>query len=80
VSNLVDNALKYGAADGAAPQISITGAIEGGNVVITVSDRGPGIPPADRERAIERFVRLTRAAQARQRPGAQPRRRRHEAA
>lgn len=58
VSNLVDNALKYGAADGAAPQISITGAIEGGNVVITVSDRGPGIPPADRERAIERFVRL----------------------
>jgi len=58
VSNLVDNALKYGAAAGAAPQISITGAIEGGTVVIAVADRGPGIAPADRERAIERFVRL----------------------
>lgn len=58
VSNLVDNALKYGAAEGTAPQITITGAIDGGNVVIAVSDRGPGIPPADRERAIERFVRL----------------------
>jgi signal transduction histidine kinase len=58
VSNLVDNALKYGAAEGSAPQITITGAIDGGNVVIAVSDRGPGIPPADRERAIERFVRL----------------------
>jgi signal transduction histidine kinase len=58
VSNLVDNALKYGAAEGTAPQIAITGAIDGSNVVIAVSDRGPGIPPADRERAIERFVRL----------------------
>ncbi len=58
VSNLVDNALKYGAAEGTAPQIAMTGAIEDGNVVIAVSDRGPGIPSADRERAIERFVRL----------------------
>jgi len=58
VSNLVDNALKYGAAEGTTPQIAITGTIEGGDVVITVSDRGLGIPPADRERAIERFVRL----------------------
>ncbi len=58
VSNLVDNALKYGAPEATAPQIAITGAIEGDNVVLTVSDRGPGIPPIDRERAIERFVRL----------------------
>ena len=58
VSNLVDNALKYGTAEGTAPQISIAGAIEDGSVVITVADRGPGIPSADRERVIERFVRL----------------------
>lgn len=66
VSNLVDNALKYGAAEGAAPQIAITGAIEGDDVVITVADRGPGIAEADRSRVIERFVRLDAS---RSRPG-----------
>jgi hypothetical protein len=66
VSNLVDNALKYGATEGAAPQIAITGAIEGDDVVITVADRGPGIAEADRSRVIERFVRLDAS---RSRPG-----------
>jgi signal transduction histidine kinase len=66
VINLVDNALKYGAPEGAAPQIAMTGAVEDGNVVIAVSDRGPGIAEADRDRAIERFVRLE---PSRSRPG-----------
>lgn len=66
VSNLVDNALKYGGAEGTASQIAITGAIEGDNVVITVADRGPGIAEADRSRVIERFVRLDAS---RSRPG-----------
>jgi signal transduction histidine kinase len=35
-------------------------------VLLTVSDRGPGIPEADRARAIERFVRLE---QSRTQPG-----------
>jgi signal transduction histidine kinase len=36
-------------------------------VVLSVADRGPGIPPADRSRAVERFVRLE---QSRSQPGA----------
>ncbi len=31
---------------------------DGGDVIITVSDHGPGIPSVDRERALRRFVRL----------------------
>lgn len=58
LSNLVDNALKYGAADGATPDIRVTGAIEGESVVISVADRGPGIAAEDRARVTERFVRL----------------------
>jgi signal transduction histidine kinase len=67
LSNLVDNALKYGVAkDAAGPDILITGAVEGDEVVITVGDRGPGIPPEDRDRVIERFVRLD---ESRSKPG-----------
>ncbi len=56
--NLVDNALKYGARPGEVPEISVTGSIEGSSVVIAVRDRGEGIPPEDRGRVTERFVRL----------------------
>jgi signal transduction histidine kinase len=67
ISNLVDNALKYGVAhDAKGPDILITGAIEGNEVMITVSDTGPGIPPEDRDRVIERFVRLD---ESRSKPG-----------
>lgn len=66
VSNLLDNALKYGVASTSAPQIKLTGKIEGNDTVISVSDRGPGIPEADRERVKERFVRLD---ESRSKPG-----------
>jgi signal transduction histidine kinase len=36
-------------------------------VLIAVADRGPGIPAGDRERVVERFVRLE---QSRSQPGA----------
>ena len=58
LTNLLDNALKYGAREGERPEISLTGRVEGEKVVITVADHGEGIPPEDRARVTERFVRL----------------------
>ena len=39
---------------------------EGDRILLTVADSGPGIPEADRARAVERFVRLE---QSRSQPG-----------
>lgn len=66
ISNLIDNALKYGAREGEGPQITVRGYIEAGKVVIAVGDRGEGIAPQDRSRVTERFVRLE---SSRSRPG-----------
>lgn len=71
VANLVDNAIKYGgetngAASEAGANISVSIALNGENAQIVVADRGPGIPSADRERALRRFVRLEAS---RSRPG-----------
>ncbi|MBL8530292.1 MAG: sensor histidine kinase [Hyphomonadaceae bacterium] len=51
-SNLVDNALKYGAS------ARITLRREEGGVVVDVADDGPGVPRAQRETVFEPFVRL----------------------
>jgi signal transduction histidine kinase len=81
VANLVDNAIKYSAvagvpvAAGAAPapppsptpEIGIALSRAGDAIEIAVSDRGPGIAAEDRERALQRFVRLEKS---RSRPGA----------
>lgn len=69
VANLLDNALKYGGpGETGAPArpITVTSGREADQVVIAVSDRGPGIPEAERGRVVERFVRLETA---RSRPG-----------
>ena len=50
--NLLDNAIKYG---GPPVRVSVEGA--NGNVRISVSDSGPGIVQADRERIFEKFYR-----------------------
>ena len=50
--NLVDNALKYGTC------ARITVRDPGDAVEVEIADEGPGIAPADRERALAPFVRL----------------------
>lgn len=55
LGNLMDNACKYGAG-----QVSLAARRHGKErqIIIEVSDNGPGIPLVDRERILERGVRL----------------------
>jgi len=55
ISNLIENALRYGASGG---EISVR--VEPGEraIRVEVADRGPGIPPERREEARRRFGRL----------------------
>jgi signal transduction histidine kinase len=70
LANLVDNAIKYAApghgANGAPAEIVVKADDEGHSIALSVADRGPGIPEADRGRVVERFVRLE---QSRSEPG-----------
>ncbi len=78
LANLVDNAIKYAAPDcatlvpdgrplnGNQPAIVVRAMSEGGRILLSVADSGPGIPEGDRSRAVERFVRLELS---RSRPG-----------
>jgi signal transduction histidine kinase len=71
LANLVENAIKYGkpvpsaqplGADAVARaddrEILIEARRDGGQVLLSVTDHGPGIAEADRKHAVERFVRL----------------------
>jgi signal transduction histidine kinase len=58
VMNLIDNALKY-AGSGATVRVRATE--ETDTVSIVVEDDGPGIPPAEKSRVIDRFYRLDRS-------------------
>lgn len=51
--NLLENARRYG-----GESVAVAVAREPGGAVITVSDRGPGVPEAYRERIFEPFFRL----------------------
>jgi two-component system sensor histidine kinase KdpD len=55
--NLLDNAHKYAADSGA----TIHGRREGQEVVLSVTDEGPGVKPADLEKIFEKFYRGGRA-------------------
>jgi len=69
LANLVENAIKYGKpvqatqplgahAIPVSREILIEAELDGDKVLLSVTDHGPGIPEADRQHAVERFVRL----------------------
>lgn len=69
LANLVDNAIKYfdpKLERSSEPEIAVRAENDGARVLLSVGDRGPGIPEADRARVVERFVRLE---QSRSKPG-----------
>ena len=53
VANLLDNAVRYAGRD-----VDLAVAADGAYQMISVSDDGPGIPAAQRERVFQRFTRL----------------------
>jgi two-component system phosphate regulon sensor histidine kinase PhoR len=59
ISNLLDNAIKYGRAGGRA---TVEGRVlPNGRIEIMVVDDGPGIPKESQERIFERFYRVDKA-------------------
>ena len=56
LTNLIENAIKYGQAP-----IKISTGQRNGFAFISVRDHGPGIPESDRERLLRPFTRLTEA-------------------
>jgi signal transduction histidine kinase len=64
VANILDNAIKYGVPDSEAKSNGVDGRIlvrlvpRSDVAEITVADHGQGIPPEDRQRVLNRFVRL----------------------
>jgi two-component system OmpR family sensor kinase len=60
VRNLVDNAVRYTPAGGRVRVSTHNGA---SGATLEVTDSGPGIPAADRERAFDRFYRRANAAE-----------------
>jgi len=77
LANLIDNAIKYAPLCEEAPRpiaISVSSAREGNDLVVKVADNGIGIAASDRERVLQRFVRLEQSrSQTRQRPRPEPR-------
>jgi signal transduction histidine kinase len=55
--NLVDNALRH---TGASARIMVSIHPNGGDVELTVTDDGPGVPETERERIFDRLYRLER--------------------
>jgi two-component system NtrC family sensor kinase len=58
IGNLLDNAVKYTPHGG---QVEIEAKSEGDQVILTVSDNGPGIPTADQPYLFDKFFRASNA-------------------
>ncbi len=54
LGNLLDNALRYGASDG--PRVTVEISREGGDVLLTVTDNGPGLNPQDQAKLGQRWA------------------------
>lgn len=62
IRNLLENAGRYGAIQG-PEDVHVMASIDGHDLLITVSDRGPGVPLQFREKIFEPFFRLPGASE-----------------
>jgi signal transduction histidine kinase len=62
IRNLLENASRYGAIKG-PEDIQVTASVSASELILTVSDKGPGVPLAYREKIFEPFFRLPGASE-----------------
>ncbi len=65
LTNLIENALRY---TPAGTPIEVSAEASANQLLISVADHGPGIPPADLERIFDKFYRVRREARSGGRP------------
>ena len=65
VHNLLDNAIKF-SPDGMPVEAAV--GFRGGRPVLTISDRGPGVPRSERDKIFQRFYQVDRS-RSKARPG-----------
>jgi signal transduction histidine kinase len=58
ISNLLDNAIKYGG-EGTSIDIEVTAGPDSG--IVRITDHGEGIPPEERDRIFHRFYRIDKS-------------------
>jgi two-component system sensor histidine kinase KdpD len=55
LTNLIENAIRY---TPVASPIDVSAEVQGANILVSIADRGPGIPPGDLERIFDKFYRV----------------------
>ena len=60
LTNLIENAVRYTPSES---PIDVSAQLDGEHVVMSVADRGPGIPPADLARIFDKFYRVIHGQQ-----------------
>ncbi len=63
VRNLVENARRYGGGEDGRGPVTVSVTQEGNSAILEVSDHGPGVPEAERQRIFEPFYRLAGGAE-----------------